>query len=137
MNYSGLSAITEYIRTQLIEKYPDIVVVPDNVSVDTSAEDEFVRISILPATSNQLEVGPTSAFEFVGVVAIQVFTKENIGRKKAFDIVDLITSFTRFKSLQGIRFGAEDIINVSNNEADWYQINVNIPFRFEKIYNQQ
>lgn len=137
MNYSGLSAITNYIRTNLIADYDGMVVIPDNVIIDTESEDEFVRITIIPATSNQLEIGPTSAFRFSGIVAIQVFTKENIGRKRAFDIVDSITSYTRFKLLGSVRLGSEDVVAVSNNESGWYQVNINIPYRFEEIYNQQ
>lgn len=137
MSYTSLQAITNYLYTSLHADYPSLAIAFDNVSFNPDNVDEFVRITVMPATSNQLESGATSAFRFTGTVIISVFVKENIGTNRMYQIVESITGYCRMKTLDKIAFRGESVTNPDNIESGWFQRNINVPFRYEEIYNRQ
>lgn len=125
---SELSIIESYFT----DNWPYTSIAYQNVNFNPEALDEWVRISVLPASANQISLGSNPYFRYRGVVAIQIFTKPGIGSRRSTELADYITSLFRSKNISGIQFGVPEAHRMGAVNG-WYQVNVNCSYYREEL----
>jgi len=135
MSYSQTKIdIVEFFETQLRLTEPTIDVFYDNLEEDATTESEYIRFSVNPLASSQIEAGASANFRFEGIVFIQLLTKSNQGEGRINSLVDTCTDIFRRVTTEGIRFRGETTRNINTNANKWYQKNISVPFERDEIY---
>ena len=94
-------------------------------------EEVWVRLTILDGDTEQASIGgPTSLYRHFGIIAVQVFVKEQTGTAKARQLADTVASIFRGQKFNGILCRSPAVQRVGVIEG-WFQINVNVPFQWD------
>lgn len=105
----------------------ETLVIYENVEFSGGVE-EWVRLSIKNSDAFQASLGKDNhSYRYVGVVFVQIFTKPNIGARRAMELADKVSSIFKSKTVSGITFKvplAKPVVSFQ----EWYQINVTVEF---------
>jgi len=123
-----------YLQEQIIiENYakvniPGIAFEFDNVALDTSNLDEWIRLTILSGDSSLIGLGggSTKCYRIVGVASFQIFVKQNIGSKRALELADQVVGLFR-TSVDSVKFISPSVKRIGMRDG-WYQVNADCPF---------
>jgi len=126
--------IVEFFETQLRLTEATIKVIYDNLGEEVQTDSEYIRFSVNPLASSQIEAGASANFRFEGILFIQILTKTNQGEGRINSLVDTCTDIFRRKVTEGIRFRGETTRNINTNANKWYQKNISVPFERDNIY---
>jgi hypothetical protein len=120
------------IESEFATNWPHTEVAYQNVNFNPEALDEWVRISALPASANQISMGSNPYFRYRGLVAVQIFTKPGMGSLRSSQLADYVTAVFRSKNIGGIQFGVPAATRIGTVNG-WYQVNVNCPYYREEL----
>lgn len=106
-------------------------IVFENQSQDNKVS-EWVRVNILNPASNQVSLGNTPYYRYVGLLIFQIFIKPNTGSGRAMEIADQITSLFRGLTISGMTF-KPPVVDPVGESGGWYQVNVSTQFSREEV----
>lgn len=115
----------------IISGWGSVPVAYDNVEFDSTAQDNWARITILDGDSFNRSLGG-SCIRRTGIVVVQLFTKQWLGSSIARKYADeLSVLFTNVRDGDVIY----DVASVTRvgHETDFYQLNINIPFYIDEV----
>ena len=99
-------------------------------SVLPPTDGNWVRISILPARSQQIAIGVPVKYRHWGIVVVEVYTTESNGANLAMQYGDTIATLYRGVSTGGVIFRTPTVRSIGR-EAGWHHANVEIPFQWD------
>ena len=99
-----------------------------NLKFDPSSLGEWVRLSVIPADSDQKSMGgSTNVHRQYGTVLIEIFIDQDSGAHRSVELADLAINFFHTYSLGEITFGSPDTIHLGQSDG-WYKKNVACDF---------
>lgn len=107
---------------------------PDS-SFDPPSDETWVRFKCQENAGRQSSMGSpgSNRFRHMGIITIQVFQPEDQNSKDAREKADAALAIFMGNSTQGIYFYEATARQVGNDDRGWYQINVNVSFRYDQI----
>ena len=99
----------------------------DNVDYVPTAGTPWIRCEILPGDVEALEFGRDTKKEYEGIININIFTEKDTGSVLARTYADTLSALFSMVEFGTIDCDEAKVINL-NNDEDWYQFNVSIPF---------
>lgn len=125
------------VQTMVYRLFRTFTAVPtyiENQAVDQKLN-EWVRISIIPALSQQAAMGGSPRVtRMTGTIAVQVFVRPNLGTKRLMELADAATATLNYAELDEdgvhllLRAGTPRTIGQPTGQA-WFQANVSVPFQ--------
>ena len=108
----------------------NITIYPDNYQGTIDTQNEFCRLNVLPANSENYSYGGSKAIE--GLVAVKIFVKAGEGQSRLMAISDIIDTVLQNKKLNnGTELGTSYLnvegLDPSNNSL--YSAKYIIPFK--------
>ena len=105
----------------------------DDVSLDMSNEDQWVRVIVQPYSNRNITIGnsmnSSGTRRDMGVVVIQVNVKKNIGSGTAWELVDQVKGIMVNKSIvSNLWTDSGDVRRSGAEESGFYQLSVSIKF---------
>lgn len=97
---------------------------------DSTDTDEWVRLSILGADSNQIDVG-NNRTRFTGLIIVNVFVRENTGSQSARKIADSLFGVFNGKQFEGIQCQATSINQTPPNNG-WFQLTMETDYYWDR-----
>ena len=101
-----------------------------NLHFDSSAlvVEEWVRVTIIPADSEQVSMGgATNLHRQFGVVLLELYIDQDSGARRSVELADLAINFFHALSLAGITFRSPDTEHIGISEG-WLQKNVSCDY---------
>lgn len=100
-----------------------------NVSFTPPVGEPWVRLSILSAGSDQIEVAPTGSrtFRHDGTVAVQVFVPSNEGDGEARTLAEQVAAIFRGVTASGVTYLSPYVTEIGT-ENGWYGLTVWCPY---------
>ncbi len=115
----------------IISKMKDVPIAYDNVSFDSTAQDSWARITILDGDSFNNALGGKCVM-MTGIIVIQLFAKQWTGSAGSRDLAKSISLLFTNITDNNVVYGVPSINRVGH-ELDFYQLNINIPFKFNEV----
>ncbi len=113
----------QYGNFGVLKKGTETLQTPDDT-------DQFVRFNIEGGPGESPEI--TRSFTRVrGFISIAIFTKKNIGSRKGRVVADTIFPLFNRVTFNGIKTEAASLVQAGCNDG-WFQINMTIPYRWER-----
>lgn len=100
----------------------------DSVPFDSAAQSSFIRHTLLPGDSFQSAM--PACVRYSGIVAINLFTPQNLGTKDAYLAADNVAALYSHKTIEGIIFYGATTTRVGYSE-DFFQLSVFIPYQYD------
>ncbi|UNU74108.1 DUF4128 domain-containing protein [Moraxella nasovis] len=66
----------------------------------------------------------------IGAVVVQVFTRQNIGEKRAVEQADTIANHLAYYTDENLELLTPSVVIVGSDN-DWWQVNVRVPYRYK------
>lgn len=128
------AAIRSRFNTQWSSLRPTIPAFFDNAGDDvTPPEDStWVRLTILPGDSSQVEMGNTRRWRRVGVLIVQIFVPAASGTGLALELGDTVRDIFEGLTVSGVIFRATSLNRVGLDGA-WLQYNAITPFQADEL----
>lgn len=127
---SSLLQIHDAIINQFDTDWTYTPIAWPNLQFDPSGLDpaEWVRITIVPADSEQVSMGgPTNLHRQFGVVLLEIYIDQDSGARRSVELADLAINFFHSLSLAGITFRSPDTESIGVVDG-WLQKNVSCDF---------
>ena len=137
MNYKdAIAAMRLYF-----ENYWKVAVVPavpvayDDKKFTKPTKKPWVRFTIQHADGFQASIGAPSSnfFRRRGIITAQIFCPEDDGSVEARKLADFVVEAYIGKDIPGFLYYDVTIVEVGNDNAGWYQINVKVNFEYDNI----
>jgi hypothetical protein len=102
---------------------------------DDATHQGWARITIRGGEQQQASIGGTSnrRWRQVGVIQVQVFTPTEQGAATALGIADDVATALRGVTVSGVVLKAASVIPIGRDGVDFFQVNINVPFRYDLI----
>lgn len=100
----------------------------DNVVRDSA----WVRLTVLPGESRQVEMGNTRRWRRSGIVVIQIFIPTNTGTGLAQELGDAVLEIFEGLTVSGVIFRATSLNRVGVDGA-WLQYNATTQFQDDEL----
>lgn len=128
------STIRSRFDTQWSSLRPKIPVFFDNAGDDVQPPQNsaWVRLTVLPGASQQVEMGRLRRWRRIGVVAVQIFVPAASGTGLAQELGDTVIEIFEGLTLSSVIFRATSLIRVGLDGA-WLQYNANTPFQADEL----
>ena len=128
------STIRSRFNTQWSSLRPTIPVFFDNAGDDVQPPQNsaWVRLTVLPGSSQQVEMGRLRRWRRIGVVAVQIFVPAASGTGLAQELGDTVIEIFEGLTLSSVIFRATSLIRVGLDGA-WLQYNANTPFQADEL----
>ena len=128
------STIRSRFDTQWSSLRPTIPVFFDNAGDDVQPPQNsaWVRLTVLPGSSQQVEMGRLRRWRRIGVVAVQIFVPAASGTGLAQELGDTVIEIFEGLTLSSVIFRATSLIRVGLDGA-WLQYNANTPFQADEL----
>jgi hypothetical protein len=128
----------EYFETRLFDNWSETRIAFDNINFKLG-EDSFIRLTINEGESSQITLGPApNLHRGVGITTIQIFVPDGSGTTQIRTWADqLIALFKSQKETSGqasVTTLSPHARRVGTDSDGWYQMNVNVPFRYEDFF---
>lgn len=100
---------------------------------------EWVTPTIVPGSGRQDSLGSPTLERQLGLLMVQIFVPKNSGDRRARAIADVISDWFRYQTFKDDPTGtnvilrAPELIKVGEKN-DVYQLNLNIPFQAERLF---
>jgi len=120
----------QVIESYVAANYSATMVNYENVEMNESLVNEWVRVSIQNAGANQIALGDL-VYRYTGVLYFQIFVKPDVGSGRALEIADTLSALFKSKRIGGILFRVPRIQRVGSYKT-WYQVNVLVEFSREE-----
>jgi hypothetical protein len=101
---------------------------------DDATHQGWARIIVQGGEQVQASINGSSnrLWRQVGLIQVQVFVPSNQGAVLVLGIADDVASALRGVTVSGVVFRAASVIPVGRGGDEvWYQVNVNVPFRYD------
>ena len=119
------------IRCKFVEEVTDILGIPthfDNASFTQPQGSEWVRFSILPESSRQVDFGAAKRrFRVLGVAIAVVSFPIGGGDAGNMEVADAIVDVFRGVTFQGVIFRTPSVSNLGRKGDEW-QTEISCPF---------
>ena len=128
------STIRSRFDTQWSSLRPTIPVFFDNAGDDVQPPQNsaWVRLTVLPGSSQQVEMGRLRRWRRIGVVAVQIFVPAASGTGLVQELGDTVIEIFEGLTLSSVIFRATSLIRVGLDGA-WLQYNANTPFQADEL----
>lgn len=128
------AAIRSRFNTQWSSLQPAIPAFFDNAGDDvTPPEDStWVRLTVLPGASRQVEMGNTRRWRRVGVLVVQIFVPAASGTGLALELGDTVRDIFEGLTVSGVIFRATSLNRVGLDGA-WLQYNASTAFQADEL----
>lgn len=128
------STIRSRFNTQWSSLRPTIPAFFDNAGDDvTPPEDStWVRLTVLPGGSSQVEMGNLRRWRRVGVIVVQIFVPAASGTGLALELGDTVRDIFEGLTVSGVIFRATSLNRVGLDGA-WLQYNASTPFQADEL----
>lgn len=128
------STIRSRFDTEWSSLRPTIPVFFDNAGDDVEPPQNaaWVRLTVLPGASQQVEMGRLRRWRRIGVVAVQIFVPAASGTGLAQELGDTVIEIFEGLTLSSVIFRATSLIRVGLDGA-WLQYNANTPFQADEL----
>lgn len=128
--------VNDYIVSRFDSYWLDTPIEHSNTTIDKSAIDEWVRLTVIHDTPRQIDFHKASLRS--GSINLQVFIKPEIGQgranrlaAKAGDfLVRLSTGTLRMKPYDIVVLGNKATMGLTTTETPWFQINCIVDFTY-------
>ncbi len=134
----GFAATENEIRsrfaTQWAIEQPSVQVFYDNAGDDVTPPQNtaWVRLTILPGQSQQVEMGRLRRWRRVGLIVVQIFVPAASGTGLAQELGDSVRDIFEGVTLSGVLFRATSLNRVGLDGA-WLQYNATTPFQADEL----
>lgn len=134
----GFAATESTIRTRFNTQWsslrPTIPVFFDNAGdeVQPPQNSAWVRLTVLPGASQQVEMGRLRRWRRVGIIALQIFVPAASGTGLASELGDTVIEIFEGLTLSGVIFRATTLNRVGLDGA-WLQYNANTPYQADEL----
>jgi hypothetical protein len=134
----GFAATEATIRSRFNAQWsslqPTIPAYFDNAGDDvTPPEDStWVRLTILPGASQQVEMGNTRRWRRAGVLVVQIFVPAASGTGLALELGDTVRDIFEGLTVSGVIFRATSLNRVGLDGA-WLQYNATTNFQADEL----
>ena len=100
---------------------------------DDATHQGWARITVQGGEQRQASIGGTSnrRWRQVGLIQVQVFTPTEQGATLALQIADDVATALRGVTVSGVVFRAASVIPVGRDAQQLFQVNVNVPYRYD------
>lgn len=115
----------------IISGWGSVPVAYDNVEFDSTAQDNWARITILDGDRFNQSLGG-SCIRGTGIVVVQLFTKQWQGSAIARGYADELSALFTNVIDGDVVYGVATVTRVGH-ETDFYQLNINIPFQLDEV----
>lgn len=128
------STIRSRFDTQWSSLRPTIPVFFDNAGDDVQPPQNsaWVRLTVLPGSSQQVEMGRLRRWRRAGVVAVQIYVPAASGTGLAQELGDTVIEIFEGLTLSGVIFRATSLNRVGLDGA-WLQYNAMTPFQADEL----
>jgi hypothetical protein len=126
--------IRSRFNTQWTALRPTIPVFYDNAGDDVEPPEnsEWVRLTVLPGDSQQVEMGRLRRWRRVGVIIIQIFVPAASGTGLAQELGDTVKQIFEGITVSSVIFRATSLNRVGLDGA-WLQYNATTPFQADEL----
>lgn len=134
----GFAAYESTIRTRFDTEWqaqsPSIEYTFDNAGELTEVPDNepWVRLTVLPGTAQQVEMGNTRRWRRPGVVVVQIFVPAASGTGLAQELGDRVRDIFEGRTVSGVVFRATSLSRVAI-DGPWLQYNATTPFHADEL----
>lgn len=135
MGYAATeSTIRSRFATLWASARPTVRIFHDNAGNDVQPPQNaaWVRLTILPGTSQQVEMGRLRRWRRVGVVTVQIFVPAASGTGLATELSDSVIQIFEGITVSGVIFRATSLNRVGLDGA-WLQYNATTPFQADEL----
>lgn len=128
------STIRSRFNTQWSSLRPTIPVFFDNAgdSVQPPQDSAWVRLTVLPGESQQVEMGRLRRWRRAGVITVQIFVPAASGTGLALELGDTVRDIFEGLTLSSVIFRATSLNRVGLDGA-WLQYNANTNFQADEL----
>jgi len=128
------STIRSRFNTQWSSLRPTIPVFFDNAGDDVQPPQNsaWVRLTVLPGASQQVEMGRLRRWRRAGVIAVQIFVPAASGTGLAQELGDTVRDIFEGLTISSVIFRATSLNRVGLDGA-WLQYNANTPFQADEL----
>ena len=128
------STIRSRFNTQWASLRPTIPVFFDNAGDDVQPPQNsaWVRLTVLPGASQQVEMGRLRRWRRAGIIAVQIFVPAASGTGLAQELGDTVRDIFEGLTVSSVIFRATSLNRVGLDGA-WLQYNANTPFQADEL----
>jgi hypothetical protein len=128
------AAIRSRFNTQWSTLRPTVPLYFDNAGDDVTPPQNsaWVRLTILPGASQQVEMGNTRRWRRVGVLVVQIFVPAASGTGLAAELGDTVRDIFEGVTISGVIFRATSLNRVGLDGA-WLQYNASTSFQADEL----
>ena len=128
------STIRSRFNTQWSSLRPTIPVFFDNAGDDVQPPQNsaWVRLTVLPGASQQVEMGRLRRWRRAGIIAVQIYVPAASGTGLAQELGDTVRDIFEGLTLSSVIFRATSLNRVGLDGA-WLQYNANTPFQADEL----
>jgi len=130
-------AIEDAIRSRFntqITVAQNVTTLFDNQDVEPPTQGQWIRFTIIPGETEQVEFGIKKRFRHFGITTAQIYDEIGKGTKAINLLVNAINTAGVFRSVSvgGVVYRTPSILRVGR-VANWYQVNVNVPYYADDV----
>jgi len=130
-------AIEDAIRSRFntqITKAQFITTIFDNQDKEPPTQGKWIRFTITPGETEQVEFGTKKRFRHFGIATAQIFDEIGKGTKVISVLINAINTSGIFRSVSvgGVVYRTPSVLRIGR-VANWYQVNVNIPYYSDDV----
>jgi hypothetical protein len=118
----------------LFNGWTETPVLDDNEAHDPRGTEDWIRLTILPADVDQIEIGDGAPDEHVGVAVVQVFTRADTLTGRALQLVDAVCVRFRDAAVNGVVFDQVKVRRVGPDGEGWFQMNVESTYTRNTVF---
>jgi hypothetical protein len=128
------STIRSRFNTQWASLRPTIPVFFDNAGDDVQPPQNsaWVRLTVLPGASQQVEMGRLRRWRRAGIIAVQIFVPAASGTGLAQELGDTVRDIFEGLTVSSVIFRATSLNRVGLDGA-WLRYNANTPFQADEL----
>ena len=128
------AAIRSRFNTQWSTLRPTVPLYFDNAGDDVTPPQNsaWVRLTILPGASSQVEMGNLRRWRRIGVIVVQIFVPAASGTGLAAELGDTVRDIFEGVTISGVIFRATSLNRVGLDGA-WLQYNASTSFQADEL----
>ena len=126
-NFDTSEIPVQYGNFGILKHGNDVLLDPDECEM-------FVRFNLLGGPGESPEITRTFT-RVLGIISISIFAKRNKGTRDAKKVADQIFPLFNRVSFHGIKTDAATVVTAGYQDS-WYQINMTIPYRWERCISE-
>jgi len=131
------SAIEDAIRTRFntqITIAQNVTTLFDNQDTEPPTTGQWIRFSVTPGETEQVELGAKKRFRQFGMAVAQIYDEIGKGTKAINLLINAINTSGVFRSVSvgGVVYRTPSVLRVSRDRL-FYQVNVLIPFYADDV----